>query len=113
MTRSRTTITLPAGGVDVEDWERGRTDADEMPNVYRGFTGTLRTVDCPERDRDIRIELYGVQRMDGSVRREVNVSEIDHPLTLATARQLGAALIAAADEAEQMNGYDMLGVQTD
>jgi hypothetical protein len=51
--------------------------------------------------------------MDGSVRREVNVSEIDHPLTLATARQLGAALIAAADEAEQMNGYDMLGVQTD
>jgi hypothetical protein len=28
------------------------------------------------------------------------------PLTPAAARQLGAALIAAADEAEQMAGYD-------
>jgi hypothetical protein len=44
------------------------------------------------------------------VEREIYVSEIDGALTPAVARQLGAALIAAADEAEaeQMNGYDQI-----
>jgi hypothetical protein len=33
---------LPAGVVRVEDWCLGPTGADGVPNVYRGFTGTLR-----------------------------------------------------------------------
>jgi hypothetical protein len=35
--------------VRVEDWCLGPTGADGVPNVYRGFTGTLRIVDCDER----------------------------------------------------------------
>jgi hypothetical protein len=31
--------------VRVEDWRLGPTGADGVPNVYRGFTGTLRIVD--------------------------------------------------------------------
>jgi hypothetical protein len=44
--------------------------------------------------------------MGGSVERAVYVSEINGPLTSAIARQLAAAFIAAAAEAEQMAGYD-------
>lgn len=104
-------IPTPAGAVRLKDWELGRTSADGTPNVYRGFTGTPRTVDCPERDRDVAVGVTGLQRMDGNIRREVCVTEIDGPpLTPATARQLGAALIAAADEAEKMAGYDEITV---
>jgi hypothetical protein len=46
--------------------------------------------------------------------RAASFTEIDGPpLTPATARQLGAALIAAADEAEQMAGYDKIGTPTE
>jgi hypothetical protein len=31
-------IPTPAGAVRLEDWELGRTSADGMPNVDRGFT---------------------------------------------------------------------------
>jgi hypothetical protein len=41
-----TTIPLSAGADRVDDWELGRTGAGRMPNVYRGFTGTLRVIDC-------------------------------------------------------------------
>jgi len=40
---------LPAGVGRVEDWCLGPTGTDGVPNVYRGFTGTLRIVDCDER----------------------------------------------------------------
>ena len=91
----------------------GPTGADGVPDVWRGFTGTPRIVDCPERDRDITVEASGVQHMNGRVEREIYVSEIDGALTPAMARQLGAALIAAADEAETMAGYDQIhGVMT-
>ena len=46
--------------------------------------------------------------MNGRVEREIYVSEIDGALTPAMARQLGAALIVAADEAETMAGYDQI-----
>jgi hypothetical protein len=100
-------VPLPAGADRIDDWELGRTGADGMPNVYRGFTGTRRIVGCDERDRDIAVEVTGLQRMDGSVERNICVTEIDGPpLTPATARLLGAALIAAATEADQTAGYD-------
>jgi hypothetical protein len=39
-------VPVPAGAVDIDDWELGRMSAGRMPNVYRGFTGTLRVIDC-------------------------------------------------------------------
>ncbi|MCW2660132.1 MAG: hypothetical protein JWP83_1284 [Mycobacterium sp.] len=107
-------VPLPAGAVRVDDWELGRTGADGMPNVYRGFAGTRRVVGCDERDRDIAVEVTGLQHGDSSVERTVSVSEIDGPpLTPATARELGTALIAAADETDEMAGCDQIEAADD
>jgi hypothetical protein len=97
-------IPLPAGAQCVEDWTRPHGRG-RMPNVYRGFTGTSQII---EHDRAIEVQVIGWQRLDGNIRREVCVSEIDDSLTLATGRQLGAELIAAADEAEEMASYDRI-----
>jgi hypothetical protein len=97
-----TKIPLPAGAVRISDWDLGLTGADGMPSVYRGFSGTPRLVDCDDRDRDIEVEVGGIQHMDGRIEHEIYVSEIDGALTPATARPLGAALIAAADEYERL-----------
>jgi hypothetical protein len=57
-----------------------------------------------------RVEVAGLQHMGGSVERAVYVSEINGPLTPAIARQLAAALVAAAGEAEEMAGHDEIAV---
>jgi hypothetical protein len=58
-------IPTPAGAVRLEDWELGRTSADGMPNVDRGFTGTARIVElCDER---VEVEVTGLQRMGPAV----------------------------------------------
>jgi hypothetical protein len=97
-------IPNPPGAKRVDDWEV-RTGPDGPPTVFRCFTGAWRVVDRPQ-DRAIAVELGGLQHLDGRISPEVYVSAIDGPLTPAIARQLGAALIAAADEAQQMNGHE-------
>ena len=51
----------------------------------------------------------GTQRADGRVIERL-ISVDDDDLTVEQARQLAAALTAAADEVEQMNGYDRIEV---
>jgi hypothetical protein len=50
----------------------------------------------------------GTQYCDGRVERIISVDDDD--LTVEQARQLAAALTAAADEFEQMAGYDRIEV---
>jgi hypothetical protein len=60
----------------------------------------------------VAVQVTGLQRIDGSVSRNVRVTEIDGPpLTPATARMLGVALIAAAYEAHDMAGDDRITVE--
>jgi hypothetical protein len=102
-TNPSTNISLPAGAALVDDWTDTRT-----PTPFRYFEGSRRTVERPHHDTDIDIYVSGTQHHDGSISRDIVVHELhhDHPITLMQARQLAAALTAAADEAEQMAGYD-------
>jgi hypothetical protein len=58
------------------------------------------------------VRLQGIQHADGRVERQIAVSPLheDHPLTIEQARQFARALIAAADEIDQMSEYDKLTV---
>lgn len=102
-------IPHPAGAVHIEDWD----DAD-TPEPFRFFDGSRWGVDRPHRDSDLEVRVSGLQYHDGRIVRDIVVHELhaDEPITIEQARRLAAALIAAADEVEQMNGYDQLGSET-
>ena len=96
-------VPLPAGAVKVHEWD----DRNEQVGAFRYFTGTSRVVDRDDRDDDIDVLIEGTQYPDGSVDRLIGIHSLDDgPLTIGQARQLARALIAAADETEQMSGYD-------
>jgi len=106
-TTNRANVPHPAGATDVHDWVDLETD---MP--FRCFDGSWWVVERPERGEDIDVHIAGTQHHDGSITRDIAVHELhaDHPLTIKQARELGAALIAAADEAEQRARYDRITV---
>jgi hypothetical protein len=58
------------------------------------------------------VYIDGTQFPDGHAERNVTVHQLDadDPLTVEQARRLAQALIEAADEAEEMNGYDQIVV---
>ena len=107
-------VPYPAGAIIVSDWY----DADS-PDCARCFAGTSWVVERDERDRDLEVDINGVQHRDGSIERIIALTdgatdamppvEVD-TFTVAEARQLAAALIAAVDEAEKMDGYDQITV---
>jgi hypothetical protein len=71
------------------------------------FRGVAVLVERPDRDKDIDVYISGLQRPSGRVEREIVLHlDGDDAITAEQARQLGAALIAAADEAEDLAGYD-------
>ena len=60
-------------------------------------------------NHDISVEIDGTQGIDGDVTRNIMVIEGEYErleLSSAHARERGGALIAAADETEQMASYD-------
>jgi hypothetical protein len=105
-------VPLPAGSVRVYEWDDVDTGA---PSRY--FVGDQWVVERDESDRDITIRVDGTQRSDGRASRQIlvldgNTEALIDPLTRTQARELARALIAAADEVEQMNAYDPLVTAT-
>jgi hypothetical protein len=95
----------PAGAVLVDpDWIDSGTD------FYRAFHGTSRVIERPNDSTDVRVGIGGLQYAGGGVERWINVAPSAWGLTPAQARGTARALIAAADEAEQMNARDGIEV---
>jgi hypothetical protein len=94
----------PAGATHVGEWDPFATTA----TTSRYFTGSSWVVNRPDRDSDTLVLVDGTQHADGRIDRLVSLDDDD--LTSELARQLGEALIAAADEVEQMAGYDRIEV---
>lgn len=63
----------------------------------RFFMGTTRKV-----GDDSAVSIMGNQSVDGNIERTINIDGSDEGLDAATARQLAAALIEAADELERL-----------
>jgi hypothetical protein len=102
-TDPHTELPLPAGAVEVYDWDDFQT-----PTPFRYFVGSSRVVDRPGHGEDIEIRIDGTQHHDGSVTRDIVVHQLhaDEPITIKQARRLAAALTELVDEAETMAGYD-------
>jgi len=90
----------PAGATDVSEWDT----AYETPGRY--FTGKK----WPLSRREAEVLICGFQRVDGRDERFVNLmdrgTELLTELTADEAREIGLALIAAADEVDQVNSFD-------
>ncbi len=97
-------VAPPAGAAELFEWSEARFGVD---NAHRYFLGSKRVVerDGPY-DEDIRVQIDGFQQgEDGDVTRHIMVMEGDYErleLSSDHARQLGRALIAAADEVEKL-----------
>ena len=104
----------PAGATKVDDWFNpdaliGTIVSYVGPDTARYFTGTSWVVDRDGNDEDIDVSIVGDQYVDGRVQRHIVIQlHSDEPITPGQARQLAAALTAAADECEQMAGYDRI-----
>ncbi len=87
---------MPAGAVEVHEWY----DLASAPGRY--FTGSAWVVERDDRDVSVRID--GTQYPDGRADRFILVAEGNYErlteLTSITARELGRALIAAADKVD-------------
>jgi hypothetical protein len=87
----------PAGATSVDEWDT----ASEAPGRY--FTGKK----WPLSRRDAEVLIDGFQRVDGTGERFVNLmdegTELLTELTADQAREIGLALIAAADELDRPN----------
>jgi hypothetical protein len=97
-------VALPAGAVRVREWEWPNRTGHEKPLRY--FDGTMRTVErlCGS---DIEVQIEGTQFSDGNIERLVRVTFPgfhggDDVLTADQARNLSAALAAAADELDAL-----------
>lgn len=101
-------VAPPAGVEELFEWSDARFGVDD---AWRYFLGSRRVVERGGPiDEDIRVQIDGTQQgADGELTRHIVVIEGDYePLALRSdhARQLGRALIAAADEVEQLNTCD-------
>lgn len=87
-------IAAPADADHVEDW----VDESDLGMPVRWFRGTARTV------AGVRVVINGWQEWDGPTARHISVHAVDAELDAVTARELAAALLAAADELDQLAG---------
>ena len=87
-------VPSPVGAVEVYDWD--------LPEASRYWVGTKRIIDIGQRADEIVVAIDGLQHADGRVERFVNVDQMhpDYPITPQQAREVAAALAAAADELE-------------
>ncbi|OBH12090.1 hypothetical protein [Mycobacterium sp. E1747] len=95
----------PADAVRIEEWV---IDPGGPDSAYRCFTGSSWVVGQPEREHDTTVVIVGTQHADRSTERGILVERLDDELTIGQARELARALMAAADEAADMNGRDEL-----
>ncbi|GBE65863.1 hypothetical protein MFM001_23250 [Mycobacterium sp. MFM001] len=102
-------VPLPAGAVKVWDWELPHRTGWAEPS--RGFSGSCRVIEG-ERDT-IQINVDGIQWSSGQCEREIRVyiHTDAEPLTPARARQLARALIAVADECDELATYDRVSTE--
>jgi hypothetical protein len=102
-------VPLPAGATQVYDWDD--TSTDTPSRYWRGSSWLIDANDLRGAE-DIEVFIDGVQHADGRVERFVHVHQThsDDIITIEQVRQLAQALLAAADEAEQMNSYDRIEV---
>ena len=103
-------IPHPAGAVEVSEWDN---PAD--PTSGRYFQGTQWFIDRSddEYEKSLIVEIWGAQSHQGVVDRHLDLDEERREqMTFhipAHVRALGEALIAAADEWEQMASRDPVG----
>lgn len=89
-------IRIPVGATRVDDWDDGG-------RLFYGSTSTTIEASGWLRD-DVRVYTSGVQNDDGTYEWEIIAGPVhsDMPLNAAQARQIGEALIAAADELDAL-----------
>lgn len=97
-------------GFSADDWQ------DDVPLPNRILLGEIRAIDGIEVDL-VSVQVTAIQYSDGriddgSVHEPPHVYLRDDALSTAPARKLAPALIAAADEVEQMNGYDKISMDS-
>ena len=100
-TSNLTNVPLPAGADRIGGWYDVDTST---PGRY--FAGSLQVIERDNRDNDTLVLVDGTQWADGRIEQIISLDDDD--LTVEQARQLAAALTAAADEVEQMSGYDRI-----
>ena len=85
----------PTGAAVFQDWDDLTTD-----DPYRYFHGPRAIIPTPT--VDVAVWWGGIQRPDGSIEREVCVSELhpDKSLPVGEARQIARAMMSAADSVE-------------
>lgn len=92
MTTTNNDIPAPPDATKVTEWER----IFAVNVLHRFFNGT-------QRGEQVRVGINGYQNGDGSVRtRWIQIDEQE--LDAAAARELARALIAAADELDELDG---------
>jgi hypothetical protein len=93
-------VPFPAGAVTVYDWHDTQYGIDHAGRYFCGFTRVVER----DNDKDISVLVDGTQRPDGRSVRVITIIEGDREaipsLTPSLARQIAAALVAAADEVE-------------
>jgi hypothetical protein len=96
------TLPIPVGATRIDDWDRdGRMFYGSAAATIEA-SGWLR--------EPVTVETGGLQNVDGSYEWLIWAGAVhpDNPLTAAQARQFGEALIAAAEELEQL-GVEAVG----
>jgi len=106
-------VAPPDGALRVFDWDDARFGVEEATRYFEGSKRFIDRADDPHND-DLTVEIWGTQTPEGQVSRHVNVTEGGYErVTLSSAahvRQFGEALIAAADEWDQMAGHDRIKI---
>jgi hypothetical protein len=104
-------VSHPAGVMYVAEWDE---DVSDSRRYFRGSTRVVDRADDPYGD-DIGVEIYRRQGAAGDITRHIMVMEgsaeyIDLNSS-AHARQFAQALLAAADEWDQMSAHDQVVVR--
>jgi carbon monoxide dehydrogenase subunit G len=94
-------VAYAAGATHVADWYDMQFGID---HVSRYFSGSSRVVERDDKDHDVIVQIDGTQGARGDVTRRIMVVAGDTEALERSgdhARQLGRALIAAADEVDR------------
>jgi hypothetical protein len=106
-------IPTPAGAVRVHDWKRSPNDQATYRLIEGGVFPSLHGRESGEGLVELCVHIFGVDIVEDRgvrvVAREIMVGDRLR-LNAFRAAKLGAALIAAADEAEAMAGPDQITV---
>jgi hypothetical protein len=92
-------VPAPAGATHVDDWN----DAEDESGAFRYFRGARRFIQgLQDGVNDAEVAINGTQSADGRVERFIGIYADDSALTSAQAREVGRALIAAANDLDRL-----------